>query len=53
MAPYTLFPTKLSANKFTATWKVRSGSTGPITITVSSTDTGGGVQSQTTKAHLQ
>ena len=43
---YRLYDIKYSPTKFTATWTVKKGATGAIKITVTGTDTGGGVQSQ-------
>jgi flagellar hook assembly protein FlgD len=45
VAVYHLYLTKYSSTKFGATWKVKAGAAGTIRVTVSGTDTGGGVQS--------
>ena len=52
MAAYRLFDIRYSATRFTASWKVRPGRAGAISISVSGTDTGGGVQSQRFRARL-
>lgn len=51
-AAYKLYDARYSATKFTATWTVKAGASGAIRITVTGTDTGGGVQSKVFKGTL-
>jgi len=53
LASYRLYDIRHSATRFTATWTVKAGASGPIRITVSGTDTGGGAQSQVLSARLR
>ena len=53
VAVYRLYPTRYSTTKFTASWKAKAGTTGAITVTITSTDTDGGVQVHTWKGTLQ
>lgn len=53
MAAYTLTVSRLAPDRFAATWRVRSGADGKASITVSSTDTDGGSQTQTFRARIQ
>jgi flagellar hook assembly protein FlgD len=53
LSTYRLYPTRYTTQKFTARWTVKSGATGPVTITITTTDTGGGVQVKTYKATLR
>lgn len=53
VAAYRLYPRRYSATRFTATWKARKGPAGAVTITVESTDTGGGTQSMVIKGRIQ
>ena len=46
LASYRLYDIKYSPTKFTTTWTVKNGATGAIKITVTGTDTAGGIQSQ-------
>lgn len=51
-AVYKLYPVRYSTTKFKAKWTVKAGNPGPVKITVTTTDTGGGVQVKTYKATL-
>jgi hypothetical protein len=53
LAAYKLYPTRYTTTKFTATWKAKAGATGPITITITSTDNAGGTQQMVVKGKLQ
>jgi flagellar hook assembly protein FlgD len=53
LAAYKLYPTRYTTTKFTATWKAKAGATGPVTITITSTDNAGGTQQMVVKGKLQ
>lgn len=53
LAAYRLSPVRYSSTRFTARWVVRSGSPGTIVITVTATDTGGGVETRRFWGRLQ
>jgi flagellar hook assembly protein FlgD len=47
MAKYSVYLVKYSPTKFTATWTVKPGALGTIKVTITGTDTGGGVDTRT------
>lgn len=53
IAAYKLYPTRYTTQRFTATWKAKAGATGPITITITSTDSDGGTQQMIVKGKLK